>query len=176
MKLKIHVAIKTEKNVIVEDEKELLTNSDKETDFEGFDKEEEQELEELEEMEKESNLDFVSAKKKTVADLKFKPTESMAAEAKRALKWKEEGHAGGTLVGLARAHQLAKRENLTATTVKRMHSFFSRHEVDKKGKGFKGGEGYPSKGRVAWALWGGDAGQSWARMMVKRIDKAKGKK
>lgn len=121
-------------------------------------------------------LEFSSAKKQNLSDMKFKPTESMAAEAKRALKWKEDGHAGGTLVGVARAHQLAKRENLSASTVKRMHSFFSRHEVDKKGKGFKGGDGYPSKGRVAWALWGGDAGQSWARMMVKRIDKAKGKK
>ena len=133
------------------------------------------ELEEVEDAD-EKELDYVAAKKKTVADLKFKPTESMAAEAKRALKWKEDGHAGGTLVGLARANQLAKRENLSATTVKRMHSFFSRHEVDKKGKGFSGGDGYPSKGRVAWALWGGDAGQSWARMMAKRIDKAKEKK
>ena len=169
MKLKIYVAIKTEKDVKVEDEKKLLTPSNKKTDFKGFDKEEQEEVEE-------SDLPFTSAKKKTVADLNFKPTESMAAEAKRALKWKEEGHAGGTLVGLARANQLAKRENLSATTVKRMHSFFSRHEVDKKGRGFSGGDGYPSKGRVAWALCGGDAGQSWARMMAKRIDKAKGKK
>ena len=133
---------------------------------------------ELEDFKDSEELDEMSFSGKTLKlkDLKFKPTESMAAEAKRALKWKEEGHAGGTLVGIARAHQLAKRENLSASTVKRMHSFFSRHEVDKKGKGFKGGDGYPSKGRVAWALWGGDAGQSWARMMVKRIDKAKGKK
>jgi hypothetical protein len=44
-----------------------------------------------------------------------------------------------------------------------MHSFFSRHAVDKKGKGWKQGEeGYPSNGLIAWLLWGGDSGRSWA--------------
>jgi hypothetical protein len=44
-----------------------------------------------------------------------------------------------------------------------MHSFFSRHEVDKQATGFNSGEeGFPSKGRVAWDLWGGDGGQTWA--------------
>ena len=99
----------------------------------------------------------------------YKPTEAMAEEARRALKWKAEGNAGGTRVGLARANQLAKRENLSESTVKRMFSFFSRHEVDKQGKGFYPGEGYPSKGRVAWALWGGDAGFSWSKNIVERL-------
>jgi len=164
MKLNIRIAIKNEKKIEVTEKSQDIHKELEKESVDFFNTEENQELEE------------VAAKKKTVADLRFKPTESMAAEAKRALKWKEDGHAGGTLIGLARANQLAKRENLSATTVKRMHSFFSRHEVDKKGKGFSGGDGYPSKGRVAWALWGGDAGQSWARMMAKRIDKAKGKK
>ena len=45
----------------------------------------------------------------------------------------------------------------------RMRSFFARHEVDKKAEGFSPGEkGYPSNGRIAWALWGGDAGKAWA--------------
>jgi hypothetical protein len=44
-----------------------------------------------------------------------------------------------------------------------MVSYFARHEVDKQGAGFSPGEdGYPSAGRIAWALWGGDAGASWA--------------
>ena len=94
----------------------------------------------------------------------YKPTESMAREAERGLKWREEYNRGGTLVGVARANQLKNRENLSASTVKRMHSYFSRHEVDKQGQGFSPGEeGYPSAGRIAWALWGGDPGQSWAR-------------
>ena len=175
MKLNIRIAIKNEKKIEVTEKIQDIHKELEKESVDFFNTEENQELEEVEDAD-EKELDYVAAKKKTVADLRFKPTESMAAEAKRALKWKEGGHAGGTLVGLARANQLAKRENLSATTVKRMHSFFSRHEVDKKGKGFSGGDGYPSKGRVAWAMWGGDAGQSWARMMAKRIDKAKGKK
>lgn len=87
----------------------------------------------------------------------------MASAAKRALKWKEEGEPGGTLVGLARANQLKNREPLSASTVLRMYSFFSRHEVDKRATGFNSGEeGFPSKGRVAWDLWGGDGGYSWS--------------
>lgn len=93
-----------------------------------------------------------------------KPTTGMASAARRALKWKKEGHSGGTSVGLARAHQLVNRENLSDSTVMRMHSFFSRHEVDKKATGFNSGEeGFPSAGRVAWDLWGGDGGQTWAK-------------
>jgi hypothetical protein len=55
-----------------------------------------------------------------------------------------------------------------------MHSYFSRHEVDKKGKGFSPGEdGFPSAGRIAWALWGGDAGQTWAAAKVEQINRSK---
>ena len=62
-------------------------------------------------------------------------------------------------VGAVRARQIVAGENLSDETVKRMYSFFSRHEVDKQAEGFKQGEeGYPSNGRIAWALWGGDAG------------------
>jgi hypothetical protein len=93
----------------------------------------------------------------------YKPTSGMASAARRALKWKDEGKPGGTLVGLARANQLKDREPLSASVVLRMYSFFSRHEVDKRATGFNSGEeGFPSKGRVAWDLWGGDGGYSWS--------------
>ena len=104
----------------------------------------------------------------------YKPTESMAAAAKRAIKWKEEGKAkgAGTSVGWTRAGQLVRRENLSLDTVKRMYSYFSRHEVDKKGKGFNSGEeGYPSNGRIMWEAWGGDSGYSWSRQIVERVNK-----
>lgn len=93
----------------------------------------------------------------------YTPTSGMASAAKRALKWRADGKPGGTLVGLARANQLKDRDPLTASTVLRMFSFFSRHEVDKRATGFSSGEeGFPSKGRVAWDLWGGDGGYSWS--------------
>jgi hypothetical protein len=42
-------------------------------------------------------------------------------------------------------------KNLSESTVKRMYSFFSRHEVDKQGEGFTPDEdGFPSNGRIAW--------------------------
>lgn len=100
----------------------------------------------------------------------YKPTSGMASAAKRALKWKDEGKPGGTLVGLARANQLKDRDPLTASTVLRMYSFFSRHEVDKQATGFYSGqEGFPSKGRVAWDLWGGDGGYSWSKSKRNQI-------
>lgn len=100
------------------------------------------------------------------------PTDAMANEAKRGLAWRDEFGRGGTAVGVARARDIKNKKNLSDSTVKRMHSYFSRHEVDKKGKGFKQGEeGYPSNGRIAWALWGGDAGQSWARKKAEAMQK-----
>jgi len=105
-------------------------------------------------------------------EIDLTPTSGMKDEADRALAWKEEGSDGGTLVGLARARQLSSREELSASTVRRMFSFFSRHEVDKQGEGFNPGEeGYPSAGRVAWGLWGGDPGQSWSRRKVEELNK-----
>jgi len=100
----------------------------------------------------------------------YTPTDGMATAARRALKWHEEGQPGGTAVGLARANQLKNKENLTESTVLRMHSFFSRHAVDKQATGFRSGEeGFPSKGRVAWDLWGGDGGASWAEQKRNQI-------
>jgi hypothetical protein len=50
-----------------------------------------------------------------------------------------------------------------------MKAYFDRHEVDKQGKGWSPGEdGYPSNGRIAWALWGGDPGWSWAKNIVEK--------
>jgi hypothetical protein len=54
-----------------------------------------------------------------------------------------------------------------------MNSFFARHEVDKKAEGFTRGEkDYPSAGRVAWDAWGGDAGQSWVKGILNRVEKS----
>lgn len=106
---------------------------------------------------------------KALADINTVPTDAMAAEARRGLEWRKEFNRGGTPVGVARARDIMNKDRLSISTVKRMHSFFSRHEVDKQGKGFTPGEGYPSAGRIAWALWGGDPGQTWARAITNRI-------
>jgi hypothetical protein len=114
---------------------------------------------------------------KAESDVNTTPTDSMAQEAERGLAWRKEFNRGGTEVGVARAVQLVSKEKLSPSTVRRMHSFFSRHEVDKRATGFRRGEdGYPSAGRIAWALWGGDAGQTWARRTVARLDKERDEK
>lgn len=97
----------------------------------------------------------------------YRPTSGMVSEAKKGLAWRDEFNRGGTGVGIARARDIVNGKNLPLDTVKRMYSFFSRHEVDKKGKGFSPGEdGYPSNGRIAWALWGGDSGYAWSRKIA----------
>ena len=104
----------------------------------------------------------------------FKPTSAMKTAAKRAIAWREAGHDGATAVGWARANQIVKGESLSASTVMRMYSFFSRHEVDKKAKGFSSGEdGFPSPGRVAWDAWGGDPGFAFAKRCRNTILKNK---
>lgn len=104
----------------------------------------------------------------------FSPNEAMAREAERGLKWREEFGRGGTEVGVARARDIKNRRNLSIDTVKRMKSYFARHEVDKQGQGWSPGEdGYPSAGRIAWALWGGDPGKSWANKIADREEGGK---
>jgi hypothetical protein len=101
----------------------------------------------------------------------YSPNDGMRAAARTAIRWKEEGKAkgAGTPVGWGRARDIVAGRSMSLSVVKRMYSFFSRHEVDKQGKGFNPGtEGYPSKGRVMWNAWGGDAGFSWSRAIVKR--------
>ena len=91
------------------------------------------------------------------------PTDAMASNARRGLALRKEYGRGGTAVGVARARDIVNKASLSNSTVMRMHSFFSRHRVDKKGKGWTAGsEGYPSNGLIAWLLWGGDSGASWA--------------
>ena len=100
----------------------------------------------------------------------FSPPAGARAAARRAIKFKEDGKANGagTSVGWTRAGQLARGETISLSTVKRMYSYFSRHEVDKKGKDW-GSQSNPSNGYIMWLAWGGDAGFSWSRGIVNRM-------
>lgn len=96
---------------------------------------------------------------------------AVQSEAKRALEWRKEHKRGGTPVGMNTARTLAEGGQIGIKKVRHIAKYFPRHEVDKKGKGYKpGDEGYPSKGRIAWALWGGDAAWRWASAIVERED------
>ena len=97
----------------------------------------------------------------------YSPPAGARSAARKAIKFKEEGKANGagTSVGWTRAGQLARGETISLSTVKRMYSYFSRHEVDKKGKDW-GNTANPSNGYIMWLAWGGDAGFSWSRRIV----------
>ena len=104
----------------------------------------------------------------------YTPTSGMKSAAARAIRWKEQGKAtgAGTPVGWGRARDIVAGRSMSLSVVRRMYSFFSRHEVDKKGKDFYNTSN-PSNGRIMWDAWGGDAGFSWSRGIVNRMkDKA----
>ena len=93
----------------------------------------------------------------------FVPPQAVRSNAKRGLELREKYGRGGTSVGVARARDLSNGASLSYDTIKRMNSYFARHEVDKKGEGW----GKDSAGYIAWLLWGGDAGWSWARGIIR---------
>jgi hypothetical protein len=98
--------------------------------------------------------------------------DSVVAEAKRGLEWRKEEDRGGTSVGLNTARTLARGGQIGIRKLRHIAKYFPRHEVDKKGTGYKPGQkNYPSNGRIAWALWGGDAARSWASAIVERENK-----
>jgi hypothetical protein len=109
-------------------------------------------------------------------DDSLKVPAGVQANARRALEWIKDGKAGSnfTSVGRARAKQLASGGPVSKSVIKRMYSYFSRHQVDKSGEGFKSLSD-PSPGRVAWDAWGGDAGFAWVKKLVKKWDKAETK-
>lgn len=107
----------------------------------------------------------------------FEPPEAAREEARRGLEWRREYGRGGTEVGVARARDISNGRNLSEETIIRMVSYFARHEVDKEAEGFRPGEeGYPSNGRIAWALWGGDPGKSWAERILTGIEREREKR
>ena len=96
--------------------------------------------------------------------------------AQMAIDWKEKYGRdevdAGTPVGWARAHQLAKGENLSADTVKRMAAF-NRHRKNSSIKPELKETPWKDRGYVAWLIWGGDEGVDWAIEKSKEIDAMK---
>ena len=88
----------------------------------------------------------------------------MANNAKRALRLRDKAPSsrkGMTPVGLQRANQFSKRENVSMSTVRRTFSFLSRARTY-----YKPGKNTP--GTQAYLGWGGDAGLTWAKRILKK--------
>lgn len=100
----------------------------------------------------------------------YTPSESVQTNARRALRWIDEGRAGSgfTAVGRRRAADLAAGRVVSLDIVQRMASYLARHEGDKSATGFREGEdNYPTPGRVAWDAWGGDAAITWTDSILR---------
>tara|TARA_Y100001938_G_scaffold35560_1_gene48912 strand:- start:4318 stop:6171 length:1854 start_codon:yes stop_codon:yes gene_type:complete len=104
-------------------------------------------------------------------DLDFTIPQGAKEEAKRALDWVSEFNRGGTSVGRGTARYLLSNTIASPNKVRQIARYFPRHEIDKRAEGYRPGEdGYPSNGRIAWALWGGEAGKSWSNKLVKGMN------
>ncbi len=93
----------------------------------------------------------------------------MREEARKGLEWRKKYGRGGTQTGVSRARDIING-NLSISSIKRMFSFFSRHENNKaEHYSAKESDSGPTAWRIAWALWGGNAGFSWSKKKVKEI-------
>lgn len=103
----------------------------------------------------------------------FSPPSGVREEAAKGLEWRRKYNRGGTEIGVARARDLSNGRDISPETARRMSSYFARHTVDKQGEGWSPGQdGFPSAGRIAWALWGGNAGEAWSSKLVRQMDAA----
>lgn len=99
----------------------------------------------------------------------FTPPENVANEARLGLELRSAQPRHNkccTPVGIRRATQLANRQPVSVDTLRRMKSYFARHSVDSKGKGW----GVDSKGYQAWLCWGGDSGRDWANECLTKLE------
>jgi hypothetical protein len=115
----------------------------------------------------------------------FKPSEAVAKAAARGLELRkknkgkgglnaQQAHKAGIGSGVARAVSLKNRQTLSPATVRRMKAFFDRHEKSRKVD--PGKTPGTDKGYIAWMLWGGDSGRSWAEKVCRQMDAADKKK
>lgn len=105
----------------------------------------------------------------------YPPTQGMIEEAQRGLDWRNEYGRGGTEVGIARARDIVNAKNLPIDTWRRIKAYFDRHQSDREAEGWSPGEdGYPSNGRIAWALWGGDSAWSRSQSIMEDVSNDQG--
>jgi hypothetical protein len=102
--------------------------------------------------------------------------EAAKKNAQLAIDWKEkygrDEVEAGTAVGWARANQLAKGENISGDTVKRMASFNRHRKNSTIAPEFKETP-WLDKGYVSWLIWGGDEGVDWALEKSKTITESR---
>ncbi len=115
--------------------------------------------------EKYKSIDFVPPKK--VAEIAAKGLELRKKFGRGGLSAKEAGELGiGS--GVVRATSLKNRQKISPETIKRMLSFFARHEGNLPKVSDKNN---PTSAEISWMLWGGDEGREWAKSVKEKMDK-----
>jgi len=115
--------------------------------------------------------DFIASKRLKLETFSDYPS-SVSNNAKRALEYADKNGWGscGTAVGKRRASQLANKENLTVSTIKRMYSFLSRHAGDlDASKSYSDG-----CGKLMYDAWGGKSALSWSKSKLKSLGEIDG--
>lgn len=103
----------------------------------------------------------------------FRPPAGAREEAQKGLDYRSKYGRGGTMTGVARARDIANGRNLSPETMRRMKAFFSRHQKNRVPPTEKTApDGGPTNGWIAWLLWGGDAGRTWAEKVVGQMNRA----
>jgi hypothetical protein len=92
--------------------------------------------------------------------------DSVSNNAKRGIELNEKiNNRCATDVGKIRAQQLAKKENISVETIKRMYSYLSRAE-EYYNEGDK-----EACGTISYLLWGGKSGLRWSESKLKELGK-----
>ena len=102
----------------------------------------------------------------------FRVPADVRREAEKGLAWRARLRRGGTSVGNATARWLVSGRPVTEAKVRHIARYFPRHAWERK---LWWKDGVPSNGRIAWALWGGDAGRRWANGILRRLARKGGK-
>lgn len=123
--------------------------------------------------------DLVKAYPAKYARINFNPPKGVRDAARRGLELRREHGRGGLSTqqasaqgigsGVQRAADLAGGDRVSPATVRRMRNFFNRHRTFKE-RGYH--RDRTSASYISWLLWGGDAGDRWARKIVNQMNNA----
>jgi hypothetical protein len=107
----------------------------------------------------------------------MKPPKRVRYNAELALEerelWRGVKNMPTTRVGLARANQLVRGDDITIPIMKRMYSYFQRHQHDNLGWD-RDSKGRLGKGMISWLAWGGDEGWDWVERELSKALKETG--
>jgi HK97 family phage portal protein len=99
--------------------------------------------------------------------------QSATNNAKRMIEWREkygDEVTAGTPTGWRRASMLANRDPLNVDMLKRINSFFARHEGNEKIAEQYKETPWKDNGFVSWNLWGGTQMREWVKETLSKLE------